>query len=265
MGLYKSELEIGMTDEAKDIQQVDDAAEQANTFLQVIDKAATNPEVDAEKLHRILDAQERILDRNARMAFNQDLAAMSDELPSITEGGKIEHSGKIISRYARWDEDINPVIKPILSRHGFNLRFRTGRTDDGYQMVTAVLSHREGHSEETTIYLPSDSSGSKNSVQAVGSSTSYGKRYTASALLNLTTMGTDDDGETAEDKEPVTEDQAEEVSTRIGALVDAGKMESSAPFYHWMKTQFNANRIEDLDQKSYQEVCKSLSKKEKQQ
>ncbi|WP_409524602.1 ERF family protein [Pseudomonas sp.] len=44
------------------------------------------------------------------------------------------------------------------------------------------------------MLLPLDTSGSKNAVQAVGSSTSYGKRYVMSALLNLTTRGEDDDG-----------------------------------------------------------------------
>jgi len=39
-----------------------------------------------------------------------------------------------------------------------------------------------------------DTSGSKNGVQAVASSVSYGKRYTAGLLLNITTTGEDDDG-----------------------------------------------------------------------
>jgi hypothetical protein len=42
--------------------------------------------------------------------------------------------------------------------------------------------------------LPVDTSGSKNPVQAVGSSTAYGKRYVMEALLNLTSRGVDDDG-----------------------------------------------------------------------
>jgi hypothetical protein len=60
--------------------------------------------------------------------------------------------------------------------------------------VTATLGHVGGHAEETTMTLPHDSSGSKNAVQAIGSSTSYGKRYTALSLLNITTRGEDDDG-----------------------------------------------------------------------
>ena len=66
--------------------------------------------------------------------------------------------------------------------------------------ITAILSHREGHSEETTLTLDADKSGSKNAVQAVGSSISYGQRYAAVALLNITTRGMDDDGENASDK-----------------------------------------------------------------
>ena len=42
--------------------------------------------------------------------------------------------------------------------------------------------------------LPVDTTGSKNAVQAVGSSTAYGKRYVMEALLNLTSRGQDDDG-----------------------------------------------------------------------
>ena len=40
---------------------------------------------------------------------------------------------------------------------------------------------------------PAEASGNRNAVQAVASSVSYGKRYTASALLNLTSHGEDDD------------------------------------------------------------------------
>ena len=44
------------------------------------------------------------------------------------------------------------------------------------------------------MLLPADISGGKNPLQAIGSSTSYGKRYTAGALLNITSRGEDDDG-----------------------------------------------------------------------
>jgi hypothetical protein len=174
-------------------------------IIQVIERAALNPDVDIDKMERLLQMQERIMERNAKMAFASAMSAMQSELPVIAENGRIvvkEKGGdKIIQStpFALW-EDINDAIKPVLAKHGFALSFRTGLSQDGRVTVTAVLSHREGHEAETTMILPHDSTGSKNAVQAVGSSTSYGKRYTACALLNITSRGEDDDGETAAPK-----------------------------------------------------------------
>ncbi len=180
-------------------------------IISVIEAAARNPDVDVDKLERLLQMQERIMDRGAKAAFSSALADMQPNLPVIAERGGIStDKGKTYqSRYALW-EDICDAIKPVLSAHGFALSFRVGR-DDGQVTVTGVLSHREGHSEETTIYLPADGSGSKNAVQAVGSSTSYGKRYTASALLNLTSRGEDDDGQKAGMAKSITDEQASDL------------------------------------------------------
>ena len=168
----------------------------STTIIQVIERAALNPDVDIDKMERLLQMQERIMDREAQMEYTATLAEMQPKLPVIEERGGIKNrDGKVQSRYARW-EDINEAIRDILSENGFTLTFRTGK--DGDQItVTGILAHRGGHSEETTITLPMDTSGSKNAVQAVGSSTSYGKRYTTQALLNLTSRGEDNDGQTA--------------------------------------------------------------------
>lgn len=202
---------IPNTNEAPaDLPSVSDSA----AIIQVIERAASNPDVDIEKMERLLDMQERILNRNAKAAYVAALADVQQELPAIKERGEIKNnSGKVQSRYALW-EDINEKIKPILHKHGFALSFRTG-TQDGQMVVTGVLAHREGHSEETSIYLPADTSGSKNQVQAVGSSTSYGKRYTAQALLNLTSTGEDDDGQKAGVGTTVTEEQEATISAKM--------------------------------------------------
>lgn len=170
-------------------------AADAPTIMAVIAKAAGDPNTDVDKLSRLMDLYERISDRNAKAAYLSALAEMQPQLPEIEEAGGIKNrDGDVQSTYALW-EDVNRAVKPILHEHGFAISFRVGSAADGRLTVTGVLSHREGHQEETTITLPHDSSGSKNAVQAVGSSTSYGKRYTAMALLNLTSRGEDDDGQ----------------------------------------------------------------------
>lgn len=167
---------------------------EAGNVLQIISRAAADPAVDIVKLERLLEMHERIHERQAKAAYAAALAAMQPELPIIAERGGIkDRSGNVQSRYALW-EDIVGIITPILSRHGFALSFRTGNEADRVT-VTGVLSHSGGHSEATTLTLPIDTSGSKNAVQSVGSSASYGKRYTAAALLNLRTGEVDDDGQ----------------------------------------------------------------------
>jgi hypothetical protein len=162
------------------------AVAEGPTLLSVISRAASDPQTDVEKLERLMAMYERIEAKRAETAFSDALAEMQDELPSIGERGSA--AGRYT--YALW-EDINAAIKPVLKRHGFALSFRTDFADG--IAVTGVLSHSGGHKIETTIKLPPDTSGNKPAVQAVASSVSYGKRYAAGALLNLTSHGEDDD------------------------------------------------------------------------
>lgn len=163
-------------------------ASESAAIFQIIERAARDPNVDITKMERLMEMHERMQGARAKAAYAAALAQMQPDLPVVAEHGR----GHNEVSYALW-EDISEAIRPALHRHGFALSFRTGRDGDKI-VVTAVLSHSEGHSEETTMLLPIDTSGNKNAVQAVGSSTSYGKRYTACALLNITSRNEDDDG-----------------------------------------------------------------------
>lgn len=226
------------------------AVNDAATIIQVIERAAMNPQVDMDKMERLIQMQERIMDRNAKSAYAAALAEMQPELPVVAERGAIDMgNNRPKQRYALW-EDINDAIKPVLAKHGFGLSFRTGM-QDGKIVVTGILSHRAGHSEETTMYLPSDTSGSKNAVQAVGSSTSYGKRYTASALLNLTSRGEDDDGRSGGAK-VIDQKQADNLRDLIEATG------SDMPkFLDWM----NVERLDQVPAGKYEQAVNKLNAK----
>jgi len=192
------------------------ATSETTAIISMIERAARDPSVDIDKMERLMLMQERAFDRRAKAAYSSALAIMQPELPSIKERGGIrDRTGKVQSTYALW-EDINDAIKPVLAKHGFAISFRVSHPEH-YIAVTGVLSHEEGHSEETTIHLPHDGSGSKNAVQAVGSSVSYGKRYTASALLNLTSHGEDDDGKRGGSGDTISEEQEMELRDLLEA------------------------------------------------
>ena len=205
-------------------------------LLQVIERAARDPSVDIDKMERLIAMRERMRLVDAETQFSAALAEMQDELPVIEEHGKIDIGRGKPQAYALW-EDINEAIKPVLAKHGFSLSFKTGETENRVT-VTGVLRHRSGHREETTMKLPIDTSGSKNAVQAVGSSTSYGKRYTAAALLNLTSRlpeDRDDDGNAAGIR-LISEQQMAEIQ----ALIDATDTDI-AKFCGYMKVDALVN------------------------
>ena len=199
--------------------------ERPASIMDIIGRAANDPSFDVNKFERLLEMHERITAKEAKAAYMAALVAMKPKLPVIDRKGRIEVREKTASGkrdgeitqstgYARW-EDIDEAITPILHDSGFALTFRSGVAQDGKITVTGVLGHSGGHSEETTITLPHDSSGSKNAVQAVGSSTSYGKRYTATLLLNIRTKGEDDDGEKGGAPGTVSEDQVSDMQAII--------------------------------------------------
>ena len=214
-------------------------------MVAMMERLALNPDLPVEKLEKLLDMQLRVRSMEAQQAFAAALAQLQPELPILAERGEV--AGRY--KYALW-EDIVGVITPILSKHGFSMYFRTTSTKDGVT-VTGVLQHAAGHKEQTELTLPLDGSGNKPAIQALGSSTSYGKRYTASALLNLRTGEKDDDGKTFE---RITESQAADLDALIGE-VGADK----AKFLEYMKLA----KLEDMPAAAYKTAVAALRQKAK--
>lgn len=213
-------------------------------ILSMIERAARDPAVDMDKFERLMAMKERALVLEARMAYAAAFSKMV--FPPIPKLGK-GHNNK---SYALW-EDINEKIKPVLAGQGFSLSFRTKDSPNGIE-ITAVLLHAGGHSEETTKTFPADTSGSKNAIQALGSSISYGKRYTAVALLNLTTTEEDDDGEAGGVGDRITDEQAAELRT-LAEEVNA----DVAKFCRYMK----AESIPDIPAKDFDRAVAALEAK----
>lgn len=244
------------------------APSESAAILSVIERMAMNPEIDPERIERFIALKERMEATAARKSYAGALSEMQAELPVIQERGRIEvrkkdakgeRTGDVqqSTSYALW-EDINEAIRPALTKHGFALSFRTGQTQDGRVTVTGILSHRDGHQEETTMVLQHDSTGSKNAVQAIGSSTSYGKRYTASALLNLTSRGEDDDGNAADADETVSEDQA----LNLEELIEVAVSETNGNATTYRKNflaHMKASSVGDVLASDYQRAVDAIN------
>jgi hypothetical protein len=198
------------------------------TPMDMLNRAVSSG-ADIEMIEKLMSLQERWETGQARKAFDEAIAAAKLEIPPIERNAK-GHNDK---KYADFSA-IAAVVDPILGKHGLSYRFRTNQTDR--IAVTCILSHKAGHSEETTLSGPPDASGSKNAIQAIGSTLTYLQRYSLVQMLGLA-AARDDDGKAGAGKPLITQEQADKLRD---ALEASGKDRKA--FLKWAKVE----KIEDI-------------------
>lgn len=203
---------------------------------------AVSKGADIGTVERMVALYENERRERAFRAFHDAMSKLQENLPSIPKNKK----GYEGYQYADLDQIIRHIKKP-LADHGFTYRFEfkdvpetdTDKTTlipailqaiekfnndsrikkdwlestlekilSGREVeVTCIVTHRDGHSERTTMTGPEDYSGFKTLIQSRGSSMSYLERYTLIGAFGLTAVDTDNDGApktkpTAETKTP---------------------------------------------------------------
>lgn len=169
-------------------------AVRSDDIMGVITSFASDPNFDVVKLEKLMDLNERMLNRSAKEAFAADFVRMKPLLPRVI---RTKENKQTKSMYAPL-EDINQIVDPILAEHGFGTSAKIVSQTEKTVTVKAELWHRAGHTEETTITMPLDDRGIAGTVNktlphAISSSITYIKRVATCALLNIST-GDDKDG-----------------------------------------------------------------------
>src|SRR5574340_195361 len=159
---------------------------------------------DMDAVGKLMDFQERWEKNQARTAFDAAIAAAKAEIPVILKNRKVgfdsKKQGAARTEYKHEDfAQVARTVDPILAIHGLSYRFRTSSNVNEPVVVTCILSHRDGHSEETSLTAGRDDSGNKNGIQAIGSTITYLQRYTLKAALGLASAA-DDDGARSEER-----------------------------------------------------------------
>lgn len=188
---------------------------QPMTPMALLQQAVMQGGATPETLEKLMGLHERWEAGQARKSFDDAIAAAKAEIPVIFKAHEKTGAGGTY-RY----EDmagIAKVVDPILAKHGLSYRFKS--ESNGVVKVTCVIAHRDGHSEENSLTSAPDTSGSKNSIQAIGSAVTYLQRYTLKLALGLA-ASKDDDSAIAGDS--ITDAQWDELSkiiTEVGANV----------------------------------------------
>ena len=160
---------------------------------QIIEMAVAE-NADLDQLEKLLTLQERWEANEAKKAYHQAMANFKANPPQINKDKKVGYktnAGQVGYSHASL-YNVTEKINSELSKYGLSASWTTAQ--NGSISVTCRITHAKGHSEETSLSAPADKTGSKNDIQAIGSTITYLQRYTLLALTGLATFEQDDDG-----------------------------------------------------------------------
>lgn len=226
------------------------AVQPATDLLSVIAMAVQNPAVDVAKMQALLDMKLRVDARDAEVEFNAALARLMPKLPRIQKDGAIfNKDGKSIrSRYAYY-EDIDAAIRPLLSEEGFSFSFDTDDSVAGSLRVIGTLAHKMGFSRKSSLTVPT-SNPVITGGQAVGAANSFAKRYIVVNMLNIVTVGQDNDMQG--EKKKISDEQVLQLEMKISDM-SADKQR----FLEWA----GYSQLADVLEEDFQKLLRALEAK----
>lgn len=218
---------------------------------------AVSQGADLQKLEKLMELQERWEGNQARKAFDAAISSAKAEIKPIVKKREVDFPAKNGGSRTNYKyEDLAAIadaVDPILAKYGLSYRHRS-KQDGKVLTVTCILSHRDGHFEETSLFAGNDESGNKNGIQGIGSTATYLQRYTLKLALGLAATK-DDDGQKATAEEPtITEEQ---VANLEALLSEVGA--SKAGFLKVCKVEF----LDELPASKYKEAMRRLEEKRK--
>ena len=162
----------------------------AITPMQML-QIAVQQNADLAKLEQLMALQERWEKNEARRAYVVAINAFKADAPALTKNKHVKF-GTTEYDHATLDK-VCEIVGKALSGHGLSHRWEVEQKEPMIT-VTCVITHEKGHAERVQMQATADASGSKNSIQAIGSTVTYLQRYTLLAATGLAAKGQDDDG-----------------------------------------------------------------------
>jgi hypothetical protein len=213
--------------EGKELEVVDEVESSAALVLNSLTKSIESGSLQPDQLSAILDAQERVLDRQAKQDFAIAMASCQSEMPEIL---KTDTNSQTNSRFETLG-NLNKAISPVYTKNGFSVSFGTddcpmnnnNEKGDFWLRVTADVSHCGGWVKSYHYDLPYDIAGIKGSVNktkihASASTLTYGRRYLLKLIFNLTTVDELDDDGAGSGAEYIDEDQLATINEWIESI-----------------------------------------------
>lgn len=210
------------------------ASPEASIFS-VIERAARDPNVDIDKMERLIAMRERELARVAEQAFNAAMKAAQEEMRPISADA---HNSQTRSKYATYAK-LDAALRPIYTKHGFSVSFdEADSPKPDHIRCLAYVTHDAGHTRTYRKDMPADGKGAKGGdvmtkTHASGAASSYGMRYLLKGIFNVAVGEADNDGNQTESVETVSKEQIvtllrliEETGTPIEKFCEWAKIDA---------------------------------------
>lgn len=198
--------------------------------------AAVSGKTDLDKLEKVLLIHERWEANQARKAYYKAMTMFKANLPQIDRNKKVKYAAgnsEVRYSYASLFNAMDKVT-PRLSEYGLSVAWFHKQTEKELA-VTCRITHELGYSEETSLTGPHDTTGSKNAIQALGSTNSYLERYTFFALIGAAAKDQDDDGKAADPGKPAEYIGDKELHAIRDGLISVDRSENK--FIEYMKIE----------------------------
>ena len=166
---------------------------EAATLMEVISRAASDPNTDVDKLERLMSLYERMAAHKAEESYHEAMSAAQAEMRPIAADA---NNPQTKSKYASYHA-LDQALRPIYTKYGFSLGFDTEPSAIADHLLVICKVHRAGHTERHQIDMPADGKGAKGGdvmtkTHATGAAMSYGQRYLLRGVFNIAVF--DDDG-----------------------------------------------------------------------
>ena len=91
---------------------------------------AKDPTIDAAKIGHLVELQEKMVDRTAKDRFDRAFATACQNMPVITKDDKIEHNGRFIGWFKKY-EDLREVVDGVINPLGLTVTHDSDQIDGG--------------------------------------------------------------------------------------------------------------------------------------
>jgi hypothetical protein len=167
-------------------------------FFALVERAATDPAFDPDKIDKLLIMWERTKSQAAEAEFNTAMAVAQSEMDPVRKDSDNPQTRSRYASYAAMDR----AVRPTYTAHGFCLSFNTEDIPTADEVRVVCYVSRAGFTRRYQVEMPTDGKGLKGGdvmtrTHAMGSGITYGRRYLLAMIFNLATTDKDDDGNAA--------------------------------------------------------------------